>query len=209
MNNRMLQALESLDERIFLFLNGIHNPFWDEIMYWISNRFIWIPLYLFILVWLYKILKNRFWILLPFLILLVALSDQISVHLFKNVFQRLRPCHNEDIKSVVHLVRNHCGGLYGFVSSHASNAFAVALFTLFIIRNRWFSAGILLWAILTAYSRIYLGVHYPGDVLAGSLLGALIGWLVWWLWKLSDGWLRKHWKWYRGAYNLDDKDAAD
>ena len=117
-------------------------------------------------------------------VVLIFLSDWTSVHLFKNIFQRLRPCHNPDIAQLVHLVNNHCGGQYGFVSSHAANVFALAGYTLLIIKNRYFTIGIIFWAILVGYSRIYLGVHYPGDILGGAALGFGIGILVYWLYRL-------------------------
>ncbi len=111
-----------------------------------------------------------------FLAALIALSDQSSVHLFKNVFERLRPCHNPDLEGMVHLVRGHCGGKYGFISSHASNTFAVAIFLRSVLRTRPVVILLFAWAVLVCYSRIYLGVHYFCDVLVGGLWGAFLGW---------------------------------
>ena len=105
---------------------------------------------------------------------LITMSDQASVHLFKETIQRLRPCHQDHIATLVHLVNDHCGGRYGFVSSHASNSFAIAVFTGLFIRRQYYWIGILFWASLVGYSRIYLGVHFPGDIIGGALLGSLL-----------------------------------
>jgi undecaprenyl-diphosphatase len=168
-----------LDQELFLFLNSINSPFWDNVMFVISGRVTWIPLYLAILYVLGLKLKRKMFILIPVIAIAVALCDQISVHLFKEVFQRLRPCHEPALEGLVHLFRGKCGGQYGFVSSHATNSFNVALLSLLFIRKRWFTISILFWAALVGYSRIYLGVHYPGDVICGALLGSAIGYATW------------------------------
>jgi undecaprenyl-diphosphatase len=183
--------LEHLDQQLFLFLNSLNSPFWDQVMHALSGRVIWIPLYLSILIYMGVKYKRKFLIIVLFIILAATLADQTSV-LVKNLVQRLRPCHDPSLQGLVHLFNGECGGLYSFVSSHATNSFDVALLSLLFIRKRWFSIGIITWAIVIGYTRIYLGVHYPGDVICGSILGALIGWGVYSLYVLTDNKILKH-----------------
>jgi undecaprenyl-diphosphatase len=178
--------LEQLDQQLFLFLNSLNSPFWDKVMYAISGKIIWIPLYLAILIWIGYKYKKKFPVIVVFIILAATLADQGSVQLFKNMFHRLRPCHEPALQGLVHLVNNECGGLYGFVSSHAANSFNVAMLSLMFIKKRWYTVSIILWAVIVGFSRVYLGVHYPGDVICGSLLGALIGWGVYKLYEMTD-----------------------
>jgi len=182
----LLEYLDHIDQDLLLFFNGLNSPFWDQVMWWMSEQLIWLPLYLVIAGWLIYKFKWKAVIILILVALLITLSDQGSVHLFKEVFKRPRPCHDPDISGMVHLVRNHCGGEYGFVSSHAANTFAMAAFTLLIIRKRWYSIFIILWATLVSYSRIYMGVHYPGDVIGGAILGFLLGFFIYRLYILIE-----------------------
>ncbi len=178
--------LERLDQQLFLFLNSLYSPFWDQVMHTISGKVIWVPLYLAIIIFLGIKYRRKFLIIVLFIILAATLADQISVHLFKNLFQRLRPCHEPALIGMVHLFDGECGGEFGFVSSHATNSFNVALLSLLFIRKKWFTVAIILWASIIGYSRIYLGVHYPGDVICGALLGAFIGWSMYKLYTLTD-----------------------
>jgi undecaprenyl-diphosphatase len=177
--------IERLDQQLFLYLNSFHSPFWDQIMWLISTIPIWIPMYIAILTAIGLKYKRKIWVLVVVIIIAVTLSDQGSVA-FKRSFHRLRPCHEPALNGLVHTVKGKCGGNFGFLSSHAANAFNVALLSLLLLRRRWFTYSILFWASIVSYSRIYLGVHYPGDVVCGSILGALIGWGVYKLYKIID-----------------------
>ena len=110
--------------------------------------------------------------------LCILLADQLSSSLIKPLVARLRPTHNPEISHLIHIVNGYRGGQYGFVSSHSANAFAFVVFTSCIIRNRYYVLGITIWALFTAYSRVYLGVHYVGDVVCGAILGIFVGFVV-------------------------------
>jgi len=174
-----------IDQQFFLYLNSANSPFWDKVMYFLSMTVVWIPLYVAILTYLGMNHKKRFVILILFLIIAVALTDQTAL-LIKNTVERLRPCHEPDLQGLVHTVNGECGGMFGFVSSHAANSFNVALVSLLLIRKKWYSVSILIWAAAIGYSRIYLGVHYPADVICGALLGAFIGTCIYRIYVVTD-----------------------
>ncbi|NNF02503.1 MAG: phosphatase PAP2 family protein [Bacteroidia bacterium] len=171
-----MEKLVQFDRELFLTLNGWNNEAMDFLMYWVSDKFTWVPYYLLIAILIYKMFGRKTWLILPFAGLLIVFSDQSSVF-FKNFFERLRPCHDESISDLVHTVKGHCGGKFSFVSSHATNTFALATFIGGVFKPQWkyFIYVMLFWAVLSSYSRIYLGVHYPADVFGGAVLGALIG----------------------------------
>lgn len=181
---KMIELLLELDKQLFLFLNGLHNDFFDWLMHYISYKYTWVPLYAFLLVLVIYRYRWKGLLFILFATLLVFLSDQSSVFI-KNTFMRFRPCHEPELEGLVHIVRGKCGGRYGFVSSHAANTFAVAVFVIGLLKERFrFVVPVmLLYAILNGYSRIYLGVHYPGDVIFGALLGTGIGYMVFFFWQ--------------------------
>jgi undecaprenyl-diphosphatase len=191
----MFSVPVQIDQQLFLFLNSANSPFWDKVMYTMSMISVWIPLYLVILIYLGFRYKRKFLIIIIFIIIAVTMTDQLAL-VIKNSVLRLRPCHEPSLEGLVHLVNGRCGGLYGFVSSHAANSFNVALFSLIFIRKRWYSISIIIWAALVSYSRIYLGVHYPGDVIGGAILGALIGWGMFRLYSLTDRYVLQHRKYF-------------
>lgn len=168
-----MDTLIQADQSFFLQLNGFHSSFWDPVMVFISGKISWLPFYLVLIWFLIKERKKKVWVSLLMIAFMVVATDQVSV-LIKDTVQRLRPCHEPAINTLVHVVKG-CGGKFGFVSSHAANSFGVAMFFTLFFRHYW--AGILLmfWALVVSYSRIYLGVHYPGDILGGALLGITIG----------------------------------
>lgn len=170
-----METLIEGDKELLLFLNGLHNSFFDGFMYWISDRWIWIPMYAALL---YPIvLRKRWgtWLIAVCIALCVLFADQFASGFCKPFFERFRPSHDPTIMDMVHIVEGDRSGLYGFISSHAANTFAVAVFTICLFR-KWIQAvPIVLWAILNSYSRIYLGVHFPLDILAGALAGVIVG----------------------------------
>ena len=166
-------SIHQLDIALFDLLNGPGTPFWDGVMATFSSKVFWIPFYLYLLLWTGL---KRSWVqalgLLVLAILAVALSDQTASGILKPWIQRPRPCRSEaDLSIAIHLVNDKCGGLYGFASSHAANFFAMATVISGFLKKSYLTFVVFLIAILVAYSRIYLGVHYPGDVLVGALIG--------------------------------------
>jgi undecaprenyl-diphosphatase len=176
----MIDYLKSIDTQLFLFLNGKHNLFFDPIMYWFSDKLIWIPMYVLIAFFVIKNYKTHGIIMLLFVGIVIALSDQTASHLIKNAVQRLRPSHEPALAGLIHLSKAGSGGMYGFVSSHAANVFGVATFLFFALENRFklLKYWLFTWAVLVSYSRIYNGVHYPGDVIVAACIGAFIGWAM-------------------------------
>lgn len=175
----MLEFLLELDKQAFLFLNGLHNGFFDFVMWWFSDKMIWVPFYLFLI---YLFVRKFGWesvAILLSLAILITLSDQISV-IIKNGFERFRPSHNLDIQDQIRNLNGYLGGNYGFVSSHASNSFALVFFVVKILKPKRniFTSLLYTWAFLVSYSRIYLGVHYPGDIIGGAILGVALAWII-------------------------------
>jgi undecaprenyl-diphosphatase len=176
----MLEWLLNIDREIFLAINGWNSPFFDKVMFFISGKISWLPLFLVFLWFIIKSYKKKAWLMLLMAAFVIFMSDQTSVHLFKNVFQRLRPCHDPALEGLVHIVNGKCGGLYAFISSHATNVFAMGTFLTILLPHyrKWMIPLTLVWTLTVIYSRVYLGVHYPLDVIAGSIWGAFLGWIL-------------------------------
>ncbi len=174
----MIEKLIELDEKLFLYLNGLHVDFLDAIMFWISEKYTWIPFYAILLgliVWKFKV--RAVYVLLG-IGLVILFADQFTSGFMKPFFERFRPCHDPDLAGLVYLVKG-CGGKFGFASSHAANTFGLATFVYLLFSRIYRYTGFLfLWAFIVSYSRIYLGVHYPLDIIVGGAIGALIGWLI-------------------------------
>lgn len=173
----MFEKLQSIDAALLLFFNHLNNPVLDFIFFWISNKWLWVPFYAFLAWFIYKRYPHRFISVLFAIGILIVLSDQISSSLIKNSVMRLRPCHDPMIGSEVHIVNGYCGGMYGFVSSHAANVFGLTAFLIYFFRGRHqrLQRVMIVWASIVSFSRIYLGAHYPGDVICGALLGIVLG----------------------------------
>ena len=176
----MLEAIKQLDRQLLLAINRAHSPFLDTIMVFASNRTVWFPVYAVLIGWLIYHFRRRTLVLLPLVITAVALADSITSRLFKPFFGRPRPCHDGRLVGLLHLP-DGCGGMFGFLSSHAANSMALAVFLAVVLphgRFRWLKIGAFAWFLLLSYSRMYLGAHYPTDVVGGAVVGAFLGWVA-------------------------------
>lgn len=172
-----IETLLIWDKELFLTLNAIHNPQVDMLMFYISKMWIWIPLYLGVIYFFVRKWKmEAIWIILS-VVICVVLTDQLT-NLTKEIFQRLRPSHEPDLQGLVHHVNGYVGGRFGFVSGHSANVFGFALLSSLIFKNRYYTWSIFTWAVIVAYSRIYLGVHYPLDIFCGMVLGLGVATIV-------------------------------
>lgn len=176
----LLQKLEYWDQWLFIQINNHQsNAFFDCIMPYFRNAYFWTPLYLFLLVFIVSNFKGRgvWWSVL--FLCTISVCDMTSTQLFKEVFHRLRPCSDPDFFQYVRLVVDRCGGNYSFTSNHATNHFGMATFIFLTLRpaiGRWAWLGFA-WAALICYAQVYVGVHYPFDVLAGAAIGFAFGWM--------------------------------
>ena len=163
------------DAHLFRLINEAHQPWLDGPMEIISGKLTWIPLYLLLIYFLYQRFKLACWKPVLYLLASVAVADQFSSSLLKPLFKRLRPCHVDEFQSWIHLPAG-CGGMFGFCSSHAANSFAIAVGFYLLTKNKSAGIALVLWASIISYSRIYLGAHYPLDVIVGAMVGGIGAW---------------------------------
>lgn len=173
-----MDFLLQLDKRIFLALNFDGGTFLDEFFWIVSGKLTWVPLYLLIIFLIYRRYGWKSTLVsVIFMVLAVIASDAIA-SLFKNGIPKLRPSHNPEFEGIIHRVHNYLGHRYGTVSAHAATVFSVMVFSSALVRTKWFTIMTLTWALLVGYSRIYIGAHYPMDVICGSVLGILMAVLM-------------------------------
>lgn len=170
-----MDQLIFIDKKLFLFLNGLHNGYWDCFFQIFTSTITWMPLYIAIAWVFFKNQRIQGIVSIFFLAIVVLICDQLASSVCKPVFERLRPSHDEIMQYMVHLLGGRRGGSFGFISSHAANTFGIFTFIALTIRNKWLSVTLFVWALINCYSRIYVGLHYPLDLIAGALVGCFVG----------------------------------
>lgn len=175
----MLEFLNQIDTSVFLFFNGMHTPFLDRFMMLFTGRFIWIPMYAAILIVLLRTYRTKSAVIyMAAIALAITLTDQTCATFIRPMVERLRPSNLENpLSALTTIVDDYRGGSYGFPSCHSANSFALATFLAFLFPRKRMLVFIFGWAVLNSYTRLYLGVHYPGDLIVGAVIGSAFGFL--------------------------------
>ncbi|MBZ4657896.1 MAG: hypothetical protein JG771_1032 [Methermicoccus sp.] len=186
--NELIDRFLPLERDLFFALNGSDSPFLDNLMWTYTRPIVWLPLFLFLIFMMfYKTPYKEAILTLVLFLLVFGISDFVSSSIFKPLFHRFRPTHYPGFEQYIDIVRNYRGGMYGFVSGHACTSFGIATFISLLFRNKWVTITSILWAPINSYSRIYLGVHFISDIVAGAIVGAMIAFLFFELYK----WVRR------------------
>lgn len=182
-------SFQLLDQKLFLWLNSFHAESLNSLMLLLSGQALWLPFIVwFIYLGVKKENKKQAVFFIFFLVLLLICSDVTSSYLFKNIFTRLRPCRLEELKPLIYNFGQKCGGKFGFISSHASNSFALVTFSVLALKQHMKLSGMyFILPLMVSFSRIYLGVHYPGDILVGALNGIALSFIFFFFLKRTQG----------------------
>ena len=183
-----METLIELDKQLLLTLNGSESLYYDMLMRTLTNAWTWVPLYISLF---YIVLKNNENVQKILLVvacagLCVLLAGTVDDAIVKPLVARWRPTHDPQIGLSVDIVDGYRGGRYGFFSAHASNTFSIAIFFCWLVRSRLLSLALVLWSLLNCWTRLYLGVHYPGDSLVGLTWGAIVGSIVYYVYRRSS-----------------------
>ena len=186
--NEFIDQFLPVERHLFFVLNGSDSPFLDNLMWTYTRPIAWMPLFLFLIFMMfYKTSYKEAILTLVLFLLVFGISDFVSSSVFKPLFHRFRPTHYPGFEEYIDIVRNYRGGKYGFISGHACTSFGIATFISLVFRYKWVTITSMLWASINSYSRIYLGVHFISDIVAGAIVGAMIAFLFFELYK----WVRR------------------
>ncbi|MBX2966229.1 MAG: phosphatase PAP2 family protein [Cyclobacteriaceae bacterium] len=182
-----MEYIKQIDTELFFFLNGLHTPWLDPVMFYLTNTLTSIPLFIFLIYLLAKTYGKKIWVPLLCVGICIALADG-TTNKMKKGFGRLRPTHEVSIAEKVHKVNGYKGGKFSFASGHAANTFGLAMLVFLLLRKHYRFMGLLfLWSGVVSYTRIYMGLHYPADIIVGLLIGLLFGWLAFRLHEYIQG----------------------